>query len=95
MGTRFALNEDQVSYLPEVRRIEFGRVSVNTDVLLGEASRDARRLVDSKRYLSFGDMRLYITNLQWPCSSFWIDLKHKQEFQMTLVVIRCCDIPGM
>ena len=48
VGTRFALNESEVSYLPAGRG-EFGRVSVNVVALLGEeASRDARLLADAK-----------------------------------------------
>ena len=52
MGTCFALNEDEVSYIRSMCQqfvVEFGRMSVNTDGLLGEASRDARLLADSKR----------------------------------------------
>ena len=47
MGTRFALNEDEVSY-PAVL-VEFGRVAVITDALLGEASRDAPPLLADSR----------------------------------------------
>ena len=40
--------------------VEFGRVSVNVDVLLGEASRAARLLADSKRYQHGGTLRAHL-----------------------------------
>ena len=47
VGTRFELKEDEVSNMCQ-QFVEFGRVSLNTDALLGEAPRDVRLFAESK-----------------------------------------------